>query len=477
MRHYILWSMSIVEQLEASGEVLSPVVRAATEQLEKTVAELRERVRELEARLAQNSTNSSKPPSSDPPGVVRPGKKPKGRKRGGQPGHRGHHRRMLAPERVDEVVLHTPESCERCGHSLAGAEEGRPVHVHQVIELPPIRAEVKEHRRVCLRCPKCSALTRARLPVEVGGKHFGPRLTGLAGVLAGYYRMSRRSMVDLLGRLLDVPAPSLGSTEACTQETSAALEAAYQEVQAEVRASQWAGVDETPWKLCGEKRWLWVGVAERATVFRVRESRGAKELKEFLGEFDGIVSSDRWCAYQIYDRRQLCWAHLIRNFRKLGLRGGKAAEFAVRGEKVCDRVFERWRSFREGTVERDELKRGMETIQASFLRLVQRGAESINRKVASMCRNLLKLWPALWTFLDEPIELTNNAAERALRKAVLWRKGCFGNQSEAGLRYAERILSITATCQQQQVHPLDFVARSIAALRSGGPAPTLLPGT
>ena len=204
--HYILWSMSMIEQLEGSGEVLSPAVRAAVKGLETTVALQEERIRELEARLVQNSTNSSKPPSSDPPGVARPGKKPKGKKRGGQPGHRGHHRMILPPERVEEVV-HEPESCAHCGHSLAGAEEGRPVHVHQVVELPPIRAEVKEHRMRCLRCPKCSGLTRARLPVEVGGKHFGPRLTALAGLLVGHYRMSRRCVVDLLGRVLDVPAP------------------------------------------------------------------------------------------------------------------------------------------------------------------------------------------------------------------------------------------------------------------------------
>lgn len=466
--------MTLLEELEAAGEALSPAVRAAVRGLEATVALHEERIRELEARLAQNSTNSSKPPSSDPPGVVRPGKKPRGKKRGGQPGHRGHHRMLLPAERVEGVV-HVPEACGHCGHSLSGAEEGQPVQVHQVVELPPIRAEVKEHRMVCLRCPNCSKLTRAAVPEEAGGRHFGPRLTALAGMLAGHYRMSRRSVVDLLGQLLDVPAPSLGSTEACTQETSAALEAAYREVQAEVRASQWAGVDETPWKLCGQKMWLWAAVAKRATVFRVGRSRGAKELKEFMGEFEGTLSSDRWCAYQIYGKRQLCWAHLARNFKKLGLRGGKAAEFAAEGEEVCDRVFERWRSFREGSLERDALKRGMQGIRTSFRRLAERGAKSINKRVAGLCRNLLKLWPSLWTFLDEPIELTNNATERALRKAVLWRKGCFGNQSEAGLRYAERILSVSATCQQQQIHPLDFVARSIVALRSGSPAPKLLP--
>jgi transposase len=467
--------MSIVEHLEANGEVLSPGVRAAIVLQEATIAELRERVCSLEARLAQNSTNSSKPPSSDPPGVVRPGKKPKGRNRGGQPGHRGHHRMLLPDERVDEVVPHTPTSCGHCGHSLAGAEEGRPVQVHQVVELPPISAEVKEHRMVCLRCPQCSKLTRAPLPAEVGGKHFGPRLTALVSVLAGHYRMSRRSLRDLVARLLDVPAPSLGSTESCIQETSAALAAAYHEVQAEVRASWSAGVDETPWKLCGQKRWLWVAVAERATAFRLGRSRGKTELKEFLGEFQGIVSSDRWCSYQACPNRQLCWAHLLRNFPKLALRGGLAAEFAAEGEKICDRVFERWRSYREGRVDREEMKRGMLEIQASFRCLLERGAESINNRVARMCRNLLKLWPSLWTFLDQPVEPTNNAAERALRKAVLWRKNCFGNQSETGLRYAERILTVSATCHQQRIHPLDFVACSIAALRSGTPAPKLLP--
>jgi transposase len=473
--YYTLWLMSIVEQLEASGEVLSPAIRGAIELLERTVAELRERIQELEARLAQNSTNSSKPPSSDPPGVVRPGKKPKGRKRGGQRGHHGSHRVLLPPDRIDQVVQHAPDSCEHCGHSLAGAEEGLPAHVHQVVELPPVRAEVKEHRMLCLRCPRCSGVTRAPLPREVGGKHFGPRLTAFVAVLAGHYRMSRRSVTDLASRLLDVPPPSLGSTEACTQEASAALEAAYEELRAEVKASRWAGVDETPWKLRGGKMWLWVATAKNATVFRMAHGRGKDELEKLLEKFEGIVSSDRWCAYQTYGKRQLCWAHLARNFKKLGLRGGKAAEFAAEAGKVCDRVFERWRCFREGTLERDGLKRRMARIRTSFRRLAERGAESINQKVAGMCRNLLKLWPSLWTFLDEPIELTNNAAERALRKAVLWRKNCFGNQSESGLRYAERILSVSATCQQQQVHPFDFVARSIAALRAGSEKPKLLP--
>jgi transposase len=332
--------MSIVEQLEAAGEHLSPAVRAVIEGLEATVKMLEERVRELEARLSQNSTNSSKPPSSDGPGVVREAKKPTGRKRGGQPGHRGHHRQAVTPERVSEVRVHRAEACGNCGHGLSDAEEAKPAQVHQVVELPPIRAHVVEHRMTCVRCPRCRKLTRASLPAEVGGKHFGPRLTALVGLLAGHYRMSRRATVDLIERLLDVPAPSLGTTEAFTQETSAALLPAYRAVEAEVRQSDWAGVDETPWKLRGKKQWLWVATAKRATLFHLGRSRGAEELRGFLGSaYAGIVSSDRWCAYQIYSKRQVCWAHLPRNFRKLGLRGGKAAEFAEQGEKICVRVF------------------------------------------------------------------------------------------------------------------------------------------
>jgi transposase len=471
-----LWLMSYIEQLEAAGEVLSPAVRAVIEALEAAVATLQERVRELEARLAQNSTNSSKPPSSDGPGVVREPKKPTGKKRGGQPGHRGHHRQVLSAERVDEVLVHRAEACGHCGHGLADAEEAKAAQVHQVVELPAIRAQVTEHRITCLRCPKCRKLTRARLPAQIGGKHFGPRLVALGSVLAGHYRLSRRSTVDLLGRLLDVPAPSLGSTEAFTQETSTALLPAYEDVKAEVRRSEWAGVDETQWKLGGKKQWLWVATARQATLFHLGASRGSEELRGFLGgAFPGIVSSDRWCAYQIYTRRQVCWAHLVRSFARLGLRGGKAAEFAERGEKVCASVFRNWWRMQEGKLDRGQLRTGLQLVQKRLRRLLESGTKSINRRVAGASRNLLRLWPSLWTFLDEPVELTNNAAERALRAAVLWRKGCFGNQSSSGMRYAERILSIGATCRQQQIHPIDFVSLCVSALRSATAAPKILP--
>lgn len=476
--HYILWLMSIVEELEAAGEVLAPAVRAALTRLEAVAARvpvLEERIRELEVRLKLNSTNSSLPPSSDSSSVKRPPKKPTGKKRGGQKGHRGHHRQLIAAARVDAVVEHHPRECGHCGCSLAEAEEAKEPWVHQVVDLPPIRARVTEHRMRCLRCPACRKLTRASLPAEVGGRHFGPGLVAFATLLPGRYRMSRRETVDLMGRMLDVPAPSLGSTEAFAREASEALEPAYAEVRSEVLRSAAAGVDETPWKLAGGKQWMWVATALRATLFHLGSGRGAEELRRFLGKsFGGVVSSDRWCAYQIYVRRQLCWAHLTRNFRKLALRGGLAVPFAEEGEAVCRLVFELWWERQEGKRTQALFEEEIERVQARFQRLLQDGAASSDKRVAGFSRNVLKLWPSLWTFLHEPVDLTNNAAERALRPAVLWRKSCFGSQSQDGLRYVERMLTLTTTARQNQVHPFDYLVRAITALRLGETAPPLL---
>jgi transposase len=470
--------MSIVEQLEASGEVLTPAVREALTRLEavaSVVPALEERIRELEIRLKLNSTNSSLPPSSDGSSVKRPAKKPTGRKRGGQKGHRGHHRQLIAAERVDELREHHPAQCGHCGRGLSGAEEAKPAWVHQVVDLPPIRAVVTEHRMHCLRCPGCKRLTRASLPAQVRGRHFGPGVVALGSLLNGRYRLSRRETVDLLGRLLDVPAPSLGSTEAFAREASAALEPAYGEARAAVLRSPSAGVDETPWKLAGDKQWMWVATAVRATLFHLGSGRGAEELRRFLGSsFAGVISSDRWCAYQIYERRQLCWAHLTRNFRKLALRGGKAVPFAEQGEAACEEVFRLWWELQEARLDRKQLARRLAPVRARLRRMLRAGAAGSDKRVAGFCRNVLKLWSGLWTFVREPVELTNNAAERALRPAVLWRKGCFGSQSEDGLRYVERMLTLTATARQQQIHPLDYLVQAISALRSGSPAPTLV---
>lgn len=475
--------MSMVAELEAAGEVLSPAVRAAILALEAQVrvmqaqvGALQVEVAEVRARLGQHSGNSSRPPSADPPSAPpRPHVAARGGKRGAQKGHKGHHRSRVAPERVDHTLPHHPTACRRCGHDLAGAAVvSEPVR-HQVAELPPVRAVITEHRLLQVCCPRCRMRTRAELPAAVGSSHFGPRLTAFAALLSGRFRLSRRETQALLRDLLDVP-PSLGSVQARLEETSRALLRPYQEVRQAVRASTAANVDETGWRLRQERRWVWTVVTATATLFRLGR-RGSPDARRLLGSgYRGIVGSDRWGAYRQYppEQRQLCWAHLKRDFQALSEREGETARLGRWGVAECGRLFVLWSRFRVGEITRSQMARLLVPVRGRLKRLLKRGMEQKGRARA-LCRDLSRLWPALWTWVHRAdVEPTNNRAERALRKPVLWRKGSFGSNSGRGLRFVERILTVGETCRQRGVGMLDYLTRAIEAYRAGSPAPFLL---
>lgn len=382
----------------------------------------------------------------------------------------------VAPERVDHTLPHYPTSCRSCGQDLSGAPTvGEPVR-HQVAELPPVRAVVTEHQLFAVRCPHCRAPTRAQLPGGVGASHFGPRLSAFAALLVGRFRLSRREVQALLADLLDVP-PSLGSVQAQVEETSQALKGAYREVRQAVRQSAVANVDETGWRLRRERRWVWGAVTATATFFRLGR-RGSPDARRLLGSrYGGIVGSDRWGAYRQYppQRRQLCWAHLKRDFQ--GLSEQKAPEVARLGQwglSECRRLFHLWHRYRSGEITRSQRARLLVPVRWRLGRLLKHGSE-LTGKARALCRDLTKLWPALWTWVhQEGVEPTNNVAERALRKPVLWRKSSFGSSSGRGLRFVERILTVSQTCRQQKQGMLDYLTRAIEAHRAGAPAPLLL---
>ncbi|HYW05485.1 MAG TPA: IS66 family transposase [Longimicrobium sp.] len=461
--------MSIVAELEAAGEVLSSAVRAAILALEARIAE-------LEARLGQHSGNSSRPPSADPPSAPpRPSPVPRGGKRGAQKGHKGHHRSQVAAARVDHRVRHRPTACGRCGEDLAGAAiVGEPV-IHQVAELPPVRAVVTEHQLLRVCCPHCRTHTRADLPAGVGHSHFGPRLTAFAALLTGRFRLSRRETCALLSDLLDVP-PSLGSVQARVEETSQALLPAYREVRTAVRASAVANVDETGWRLRKQRRWMWTAVTASATLFRLGR-RGSPDARLLLGRgYGGIVGSDRWGAYRQYppEQRQLCWAHLKRDFQWLSEQKGEVGRLGRWGLRECGQLFQLWEQCKEGMITRKRMARLLVPVRWRLARLLKRGAE-LSGKARALCRDLTRLWPALWVWVHrEDVQPTNNVAERALRKPVLWRKGSFGSNSGRGLRFVERILTVSETCRQRKRGMLDYLTRAIEAHRNGSLAPLLL---
>ncbi len=450
-------------------------------QLLARVAQLEAKVRELEARLKTHSGNSSLPPSANPPSAPKPPPKPPtGRKPGGQPGHPGHHRFRLPPERVNHVVPHVPERCERCQAPLpekAGPDDPEPTW-HQVAELPEVLAIITEHQGHARTCPCCGHVTWGAIPPEVLAHAFGPNLAATLAYLSGCCHDSKRTVEEIAETLFGVPL-SLGSVSNVEQEVSAALEEPYQEAEQAVQQAPVKNADETGWALAGKLCWLWLAVTNSVAFFKICTGRGRDALRQLLGsDIQGVLSSDRWGAYKIVDlaRRQLCWAHLKRDFQKWVDWGGEAEAIGQAGLEAVKKVFALWRDFREGVLDRPGLQAALGPVCIELYEALEAGLSCPVPKAARFCRNLLEVYPAVWTFARvEGVEPTNNRAERTLRPAVLWRKISFGNHSEAGCRFAERILTTVQTLRLQKRHVLAYLREALLAHRTGEPAPALVP--
>ena len=435
------------------------------------------RIGELEERLRQSSQNSSRPPSSDAPAVDRPATpRPSGRRPGGQPGHEGHERMLLPEDQVDTIVPVTPRRCRRCAAPLHGvdATPGR----HQVTELPPLRPHVTEYQVHTLACARCGATTAATLPAGVPRGAFGPQAEATVAVCTGVYHLSRRTTVGLMGDLFGVDL-ALGTVTACEQAVSAAVAGPVAEAHQYVQQQEVAHVDETGWREGNHRAWLWVMVSALVTVFLVHARRSTVAARSLIGACEGILVSDRWSAYRHWpiEQRQLCWAHLLREFTAFTERGGAAARLGRALLTDADRMFARWHRVRDGTLSRRRFWREMRPVRRRVECRLRRGTTGTEGKTAATCRDLVPLLTALWTFIDLPgVEPTNNAAERALRPAVLWRKGSFGTHSAAGSRFAERMLTVTTTLRQQGRNVVDYVTQAcVAALHHQPPPPSLLP--
>ena len=453
-------------------------VRRLVGEQHQLLAQLLQRVAELEARLNQHSQNSSKPPSSDPPSAPpRPTRTPRGRRSGAQPGHPRHERPDPEPAQIDSTCDHYPHTCPHCQCVVSDNHwDACAVRTQYVWELPLVQPHITAHHYHTVSCRGCGDLVTAERPPDVPPGAFGPRTAAVVSLLHGRYRISQHEVSNLLEDLFGL-ALSVGSVVTLQQTVSCALAPVYSDVQQQVQAAAVVNVDETGWKEAGKRRWLWTVVAALATLFLVATNRGTTTLRSLLGaDYDGIVGSDRGRAYlsQPPERHQLCWAHLIRNFRALAERRSSLAAWAADWLGLSEVVFRLWHAFRGGTIDREQLLCAMEPIQTSMHALLTRGTRRLD-DAESISHELLAHWEALWTFVRvEGVEPTNNAAEQALRPAVLWRKGCFGAHSPDGNRFVERILTVSATCQQQQRHLLTFLSEAVDAYWRGLPAPRLI---
>jgi transposase len=449
------------------------------EQLTARVARQDERIAQLERRLNRSSRNSSQPPSADPPGAAPPrrGQDPSGRRQGGQPGHEGKGRPLLPAWAVDEVVNHWPDRCE-CGHLFVDGERvavGDPVR-HQVEELPPITVTVTEHRaqRVC--CPGCGRRQRARLPREVAGSMFGPRFQAAVATLSVRNRISRRDVVELCEQLFGSRISS-GTVDAILGRVADALTEPCEDLLEALRASRAVHMDETGWRTAGQRRALWGIFNDRHAYLHVAAGRHEDHAKALLADTTAIVTSDRWWAYTHLPlaRRQLCWAHLVRDFKAHAEGMAAEKEFGEHGLRICERVFWAFEVYSH-TGDRHQLQQTIRQLQREFKPILRRyaGKSPRYKYCRGIARNLLKAWPALWTFARHPgVEPTNNHAERALRSAVIYRKLSLGSQSEDGERRTARLLSAHTTCRLQQRPLFAYLTDTIAAHNRGDPAPLL----
>jgi transposase len=455
-------------------------LRTALDEARQQIAQLHAEVRELRAQLNRNSSNSSSPPSADPPGAPKPViKTPTGRKPGGQPGHPGHHRRRLPPERVNSIVPYVPTTCAHCRAPLParpGPGDPEPTW-HQVAELPELAAVITEHQGHARTCPCCGRLNRGAIPPEIRAHVIGPRLAAVMSYFSGRHHLGRRGVEEVVETVFEVPT-SLGSISRLEAETSAALARPYQEARAAVREAPVKNTDETGWSEKGQKRWLWGAATATVAFFVIHIRRSYEGLQALLGEtITGVVCSDRWAAYSKLplELRQICWAHLRRDLQKLIDRGGPAEAIGRVGLEVVECLFADWWAFRRGELDRPGLQARVDRIARELQAALERGCSCADPKAATFCANLLALYPALWLFAAiEGVEPTNNHAERILRLGVLWRKNAFGCHSAEGCRFVERMLTMVQTLRLQKRPVLDYLVRAIEAHRSGLPAPQLL---
>ena len=462
----------------ASPEVQAAVL-ALVEYYEQRLAQLESRVKDLENRLKLNSTNSSKPPSSDPIGLKRkPPSPPSKKKRGGQPGHPKAHRALVPPEKVRDTINCIPISCRRCGHELSG-EDPEPL-IHQVAELPRIEPIVDEYRLHRLVCPDCGEKTCGVLPEGVPIGRFSPYLQAMLAMLAGAYRLSKRQIQQVSADMLGLKI-STGMISKLERQSAAALEAPYNELATSVHQADAVNIDETSWREDRRKRWLWVTVTRLATVFTIARNRSGEIAVALLGSRDGqVVSSDRFSAYEwiMASWRQVCWSHLRRDFQAMIDRVDEGEPVGRRLLSLSNRLFHNWHRVRDGTLDWGGFQGRMTRLRREVKQALEEGSRCSCAKTAATCFEILKVEEGLWAFTRvRGIDPTNNAAERALRHAVIWRRISGGTDSVKGSRFVERMLTVVATCRQQGGNVLDYLTSCFEASRCGQDIPSLLPVT
>lgn len=441
-------------------------------QLRQQLQQQEQQIAVLQERAQLDSSNSSKPPSSDGPGRDnRAKRRASARKRGAQPGHKGSARTMLDEHEVDRVIDCRPAEVCECGAAVVALAD-EPVR-HQVFDVPQVLAQVHEYRRYAGRCTGCGKAHRAALPAGVPSGQIGPRALALIGTLGTHYHLTQFKIRDLLARVMGVDF-SVGAISQAHGKVAQALAAPVEQAGEYVRQAPLKHLDETPYPREGAGNWAWGVVTPLVALYSLLPSRARYVAHGLIGEQAiGTVVSDRYAVYDYVDvaQRQVCWAHLLRDFKRIGQRAGQAGRIG-RGLLGAGYVLFRWRG--QG---RDAAR--FEPLRRRVRRLLEQGcAQTQCARTANTCANVLKLEAALWAFLgNEAVPPTNNEAERSLRALVLKRKISGPTRSRRGDEFIAHGFSVYETCRRQGRDLWDFMHEAVVAWIDKSPAPSLVPAT
>lgn len=437
----------------------APVIEQPTELPDTVPAchalihQLMQRLSLLEERVNLNSRNSSKPPSSDGPAApTRPSKPKSGKPLGGQPGHKGSFRAMVPEQDVHHrIECLPPAQCNDCG-SAVDVDGDKPIR-HQVFDLPKIEPIVSEYVRLRGICSGCGRKHHGALPAGVPSGQLGPRALALVGTLAGQFHLTQRKVQSVLSHIMGIRF-SLGAVSQAHGLVSQALDKPVAQLHAELQHAPVCHADETRHQNHQHTLWMWVLASDWGVRFRIDPSRGQMAAKLILGQQPSFITvSDRYAGYNHLPlaQRQVCWAHLLRDFERIGQRSALPGRIGQRLLGYGYLLF-RWRK-----EEKDA--RHFAWLQRRIQVQLELGREQTQcKRTANTCANLLKMWPAMWTFLDNPlVPPTNNAAERALRDYVIKRKLSYCTRSKRGMEFTERIFSTVQTCKMQARVAYDFV--------------------
>lgn len=459
---------------------IETVPREELEKALKRIAELEALVVELKERLDANSSNSSKPPSSDSPSAreknrAKRKRRAATRKRGGQPGHKGSCRHLLPHEEVDETKDFFATHCENCWRALDEVPCGTPKR-YQVTEVIKGHTTITEYRRHGLIC-SCGHKTWAEYTDKIPRSAFGPRLSSMVAMLTGVYHLSRRQTQRLLDELLGVEM-SLGAISSIEKRMSSALKPVYDQAREIADAATIKHTDGTGWRQAGTALQLWTVATSSVSVFSIVKNGTAATVRSLFGRIKGILVSDRASAFNFWrmKRRQICWSHLLRKFISFSERDGPAGRMGTELVEATGILFETYKLFAGGEISRRIFRQRMAPLRAQIEMTLQCAQDANIKRMSGSCKNMLKHKEALWTFVDRPnVEPTNNHAERELRAFVLWRKKSFGTQSDSGDRFAERLMTVSHSLRKQKRPILSFLVAALRGFESSRPAPLLQP--